>query len=95
MTDELTETQVEQFEDRCRLCIHKSWDVFESGAPMWATCKHPDHQYGVGGDRYVECSRVAERYQGAKCPRFFPVILRMPFRLAWRGFLRLMRRKYG
>lgn len=88
---ELPREAVEQFEDRCYFCFWRSWDVFESGAPMWSTCKYPGHQhlhhYDGWSDeyKYVECSRVANKYAGEKCPKFFPVLLRLPFRLAWRG----------
>lgn len=91
----LRQTRTEAFEDRCRLCIHKSWDAFESGVPIYPTCKHPSNQYGGSYGEYVDCARLAERYEDSECPYFFPVILRMPFRLAWRGFLRMMRRRYG
>lgn len=93
--EDLRQTRTEAFEDRCRLCIHKSWDAFESGVPIYPTCKHPSNQYGGSYGEYVDCARLAERYEDSECPYFFPVILRMPFRLAWRGFLRMMRKRYG
>jgi len=84
----LPQIKVDAFTDRCLMCFHWGWDVFESGAPIWSTCKHGDHDdFGVG-DRRVECSRVAERYQGEKCPKFWPVILRAPVRLLFRGIRR-------
>lgn len=91
----LSNEVVEKFENRCYFCFHRSWDVFESGAPMWSTCKHDAHQYGVGGDRYVECVRVAERYRGGKCPKFWPVILRAPLRAALFGVKSLLKRLHG
>ena len=91
---ELSHEQIEEFENRCYLCFHRSWDVFESGAPMWWTCKHRSHQSGhYGGEeyRYIECVRVAERYRGERCPKFWPVILRAPFRIAFRVGLGVLR----
>jgi len=39
----------------------------------------------------VDCARVAESYQGKKCPKFWPVILRAPHRLLFRVFWNWMR----
>lgn len=101
---ELSDEQMNAFVNRCYFCFHRSWDVFESGAPMWGTCKHGAHQAGhhqsgwTDEYKYIECSRVAKDYRGEKCPKFFPVILRLPFRLAWRGaryaLYRYFERKY-
>jgi hypothetical protein len=101
-----TRSQIEAFESKCYWCFWRSWDVFESGAPMWSTCKHPGHQQWHTRDgggwtpeyKNVDCVTVAEHYDGKKCPKFWPIILRMPFRLAWRGSLSALRwyfeRKY-
>ena len=103
---ELSDEQFEKFDNRCYFCFWRSWDVFESGMPMWSTCKRPGHQQWhtrTGGGwgieyKYIECSTVAKKYEGERCPRFFPVILRLPFRLAWRGaryaLYRYFERKY-
>lgn len=84
--------KVEAFVDRCALCHHRSWDVGDSGIPIFATCKHADHESLGAGWPSVDCGRVAERYQEGKCPKFWPVILRAPWRLLWRGVARRLRR---
>lgn len=77
-----TPAQVEKFVRRCYLCHHWTWDVFESGMPMYAACRHPDHE--SLGWTAPACARVAEYHGGGKCPKFWPVVLRAPHRIALR-----------
>lgn len=78
---QVPQEQADAFVRRCYLCHHWTLDVWDSGLPVYSACRHVDH---APGREPYPCQNLAHEYEGRRCPRFWPVVLRAPHRVALR-----------